>query len=108
MAVRLTSEAKNYLRLWTGRFRNDLMPAFEQKLREQVQPYEAPAEIQDLGTQSHRLLTAIDSGPDEVTIADDLVPVLKLIVLTLRRNSANEIDIPRTRTFHPDLLGRLE
>ena len=104
----LTGEESRCLWHWLEQFRDYLQRAVEKHLNSEIPYYQGTSEMRDLNAQLTRLQQSLGNAGNPLTVDDDRIPIIKLIVLTMRRLTASQIEIPRQRTFHPDLLKTLE
>jgi diguanylate cyclase (GGDEF)-like protein len=74
--------------------------------RNELSFYTAPPEIVLFKTQVSDLSNELSKQPIDgpVEVADEVLPVIKAVVLQQRRELASQLDEPRDRTSHPSLL----
>jgi diguanylate cyclase (GGDEF)-like protein len=104
--VGLTGEQRALLRNWLTNFMNSFSNGVERQLSSELPFYTAPPEIVLFKTQVSGLGNELSKQPVDgpVEVADEVLPVIKAVVLHQRRELASQLDEPRGRTSHPSLL----
>ena len=105
---RFNAAERANLREWFTQFLNDLTN-FEQTIERELIFYSAPSEIIGLREQMTRLQNELNKVPVDgpVEIDDALNRLIKMMILRRRHQVASTLEQPRQKTFHPDLLQRL-
>ena len=108
--VGLTGEQRALLRNWSTDFMNSFSNGVERQLSNELPFYTAPPEIVLFKTQVSGLSNELSKQPIDgpVEVADEVLPVIKAVVLQQRRELASQLDEPRDRTSHPSLLQSFE
>src|ERR1044071_3293275 len=89
---------------------------FVEVIKQAVHYFEPPKEIADVSIPlqelydylNHPLGRFRDKSPDDLSIPERLLPVLKRAIMSFRRARALNIENFKERTHNPDLLTRLE
>lgn len=87
---------------------------FEQSIvsvvRNEVGYYKAPAEISTIQEQLHNLEAELTKVPSSapLELASVYVPLVKTMVTQRRRTIATHLEVPKARTWHPQLRDSLD
>lgn len=108
--VAFSGGERRLLRNWLLGFQNWFTSNVEHPLANEVPFYKAPPEIVGFENRLTDLQNELGRPPmdDAGDVADGCLPALKTIILHQRRELANQLDEPRSKTSHPGLLQGLD